>query len=95
MILTLRNIFSVFGKTVENVRKQRTIKLVPAERRRNYLVSKPNYHATILMNKHVYLGLSILGLSKTIMYEFWNDYIKQKHGENAKLCYMNTSNFEL
>ena len=36
----------VFGKTMENVRKQRHIKLVTTERRRNYLVSKPNYHTT-------------------------------------------------
>ena len=37
------------------------------------------------MNKPVYLGLSILGLSKTVMYEFWYDYVKPKYGENAKL----------
>ena len=39
----------------------------------------------ILMNKAVYLGLSILYLSKTVMYEFWYDYGKTKYGENAKL----------
>ena len=38
----------------------------------------------ILMNKVVYLGVSILDLSKTIMYEFWYDYVKPKYGENAK-----------
>ena len=75
-----------FRKTVENVRKHRDIKPVTTERRRNYLVSEPNYHTTkffteilltieirktqILMNKPVYLGLSILDLSKTVMYEF-------------------------
>ena len=42
----------------------------------------------ILINKHVYLGLSILDLSKTVMYEFWYDYVKPKYGENTKLCYM-------
>ena len=100
---------AVFGKTMENVRKHRDIKLVTTERRRNYLVSEPNYHTTkfftenllaiemrktqILMNKPVYLGLSILDLSKTVIYEFWYDYVKPKYGENAKLCYMDTDSF--
>ena len=72
--------YEVFGKTMKNVRKHRNIKLVTIDRRRNYLVSKPNYHTTkfstesllttemsssqILMNKTVYLDLSILDLSK-------------------------------
>ena len=77
---------AVFGNTMENVRKHRNIKLVTTERRRNYLVSEPNYYTTnsflkdslatemkkteILMNKPVYLGLSILELSKILMYDF-------------------------
>ena len=97
---------AVFRKVMENVRKYRGIKLVTTERRRNYLVSEPNYYTTkfftenslvvemkktqILMNKPVYLGLSILDLSKTVMYEFWYDYVKPKYGENAKLCNMDT-----
>ena len=99
----------VFGKTMENVRKYRDIKLVTTEMRRKHLVSEPNYHTTkfvtenflatemkktqILMNKPVHLGLSILDLSKTVMYEFWYDYLKPKYGENAKLCYMDTDSF--
>ena len=47
----------------------------------------------ITINKPVYLRLSTLNLSKTVMYEFWYDYVKQKYGENAKLCYMDTESF--
>ena len=39
----------------------------------------------ILMNKHVFLGLSILDLSKTVMYELWYDYIQPIYGDNAKI----------
>ena len=45
------------------------------------------------MNKPVYLVLSILYLSKTVMFEFWYDNIKQKYGEKARLCYMDTESF--
>ena len=78
---------SVFRKNMENVRKNRDIKLITTENRRNYLVSESNYHSTkfftenlltiemiktqIFMNKPVYLGLSILELSKIVMHEFW------------------------
>ena len=47
------------------------------------------------MNKLVYLGLSILETSKTLMYEFWYDYIKPKHQNNAKLCYTDTDSFTI
>ena len=97
---------SLFGKTIENVRKHRDIKLVTTDKRRNQLVSEPNYHTTkwfsedlltieikkikVKMNKPVYLGLSVLEISKTLVYEFWYDYIKPKYQNNAKLCYMDT-----
>ena len=45
------------------------------------------------MNKLVYLGLSILELSKMLMYQFWYDYVKPKYDEKAKLCYMDTGSF--
>ena len=45
------------------------------------------------MNKPVCLGLSILGLSKILMYEFCYDYVKPKYGEKTKLCYMDTDSF--
>ena len=47
----------------------------------------------VKMNKPVYLGLSILEISKTLIYEFWYDYMKPKYGDNVKLCYMDTENF--
>ena len=49
----------------------------------------------ILMNKPVYLGLSVLDLSKTAMYKFWYDYVKIKYGDNSKLCYMDTDSFSI
>ena len=100
---------SVFGKTMENVRNHRDTNLVTTNGRRSKLVSKPNYHTTtqfsenlidiemkktiLLMNKPIYLSLAILDISKTLMYEFWYDYIKQKYGDKAKLCYMDTDSF--
>ena len=91
------------------MRKHRNFALVTTERRSNYLVSESNYHTTkfftenmlaiemrktqMLMNKSVYLGLPILNLSKTVMYEFWYDYVKPKYGENANLCYMDIDSF--
>ena len=47
----------------------------------------------VKMNKPVYLGLSILEISKILMYEFWYVYIKPKYGNNVKLCYMDTDSF--
>ena len=67
----------VFGKTMENVKKHRDIKLVTTERRRNYLVSEPNYHTTKFFTEYLLaiemkknLVLSILELSKILMHEF-------------------------
>ena len=49
--------------------------------------------AKIKMNKPVYLGMSMLDISKTLMYKFWYDYIKPKHGDRANLCYADTDSF--
>ena len=45
------------------------------------------------MNKPIQLGQAILDISKTLMYEFWYDYIKQKYGDKARLCHMDTDSF--
>ena len=47
----------------------------------------------IIMNNPVYLGLSILDISKFKMHEFWCDYLIPKYNEKARLCYMDTDNF--
>ena len=94
---------SAFGKTIENIRNHRNIKLVTSDKRRKRLVSEPNYHShknfseclmaiemkktRVKMIKPIYFGMSILDISKMIMHEFWYDYIKPKYGERAKLCY--------
>ena len=101
---------SVFGKTMENMRKHRYFKLVITDEKRNKLVSEPNYHTTkrfpenllaiemknktkVKMNKPIYLGMSILDISKMLMYKFWYDYFKPKYGDKAKLCYTDTDSF--
>ena len=47
----------------------------------------------VKMNKPIYLGLSILEISKILMYEFWYDYMKPKYNDNVRLCYMDTNSF--
>ena len=100
---------AVFGKTMENVRKHRDVKVVTTDKRRNQLVKEPNYYAIkvfsenllaiemkktkVTMNKLIYLGLSILEVSKMLMYEFWYDSMKPKYGDNVKLWYMDTDSF--
>ena len=100
---------SVFGKTMENVRNCRDIKLIATEQRRKKLTFKPNYDSCkqfnydlmaiemktteVLMNKPIAVGQAILDISKTLMYEFWHDYLKPKYQDNIKLCYMDTDSF--
>ena len=100
---------SVFGETMENVRNHRDIKLVTSDKRRKRLVSEPNYHshknfsehlmaieikkAKVKMIKPIYLGMSLLDISKTLMYDFWYDCIKLKYEDRSKLCYADTDSF--
>ena len=95
---------SVFRKTMENIRNHRNIKLVTAKKKKSKLVSEPNYHTInlvseykiktkIKMSKSIYLGLSILEISKTLMYEFWYDYMKPKYDNKVKLCYTDMDSF--
>ena len=99
----------VFGKTIENVRNHRDIKLVTSDERRKRLVSEPNYYlhtklsdnlmaiemkkTRVKMTKQLYLDMSILDISKILMYKFWYDFIRPKYGGRAKLCYTDTDSF--
>ena len=100
---------SVFGKIMENMRKHRDINLETADVKRNKLVSEPNYHTTkrfsesllaielkktkLKMNKPVYLGMSILDISKTLLCKYLYDYIELKYDDRSKLCYTYTDSF--
>ena len=97
---------SVFGKTMENIRNRVDIELVNDKKPAEKLSAKPNfYHCNIfseevvaihmkktklVFNKPVYLGMCILDLSKTLMYDFHYNYIKQKYGDKAKLLFTDT-----
>ena len=97
---------SVFGKTMENIRNRVDVKLVNTEEKLRKLVAKPNFKSrkifnenlvsvhmkktSLTMNKPIYLGMCILDLSKTIMYDFHYNYIKSKYGDKAKLLFTDT-----
>ena len=99
----------VFRKNMENVRKNIEILNLQQQKEEEiiyyksqiiillsyteYVLAKEMRKTQILMNEPVYLGLSILDLTETVMYEFWYDYIKPKYDENAELCYMDTDSF--
>ena len=100
---------SVFGKTIENIRNRVNVKLVNTQERLKKLSAKTNYKSckifnenlisvhmkktSLTMNKPVYLGMCILDLSKTIMYDFHYNYIKPKYGDKAKLLFTDTDSF--
>ena len=102
---------AVFGRSIMNIRRHRDIKLVTDDKKRCKLASMPNYYTTkqfsenflamelrkakIKMNVPIYIGFTILEVSKTVMWEFFYDYLKPKYGDEAKLCYNDTDSFIL
>ena len=100
---------SVFGKTMENIRNHKDMKLVTSEPKYQKYLMKPNFKDShlfskylfavemgkteIKMKKPVYLGQAMLDLSKTLMYEFHYDYMRPRYGSKVKLCYMDTDSF--
>ena len=97
---------SVFGKTMENIRKRVDVRLVSDEKKLLKLTSKPSYVSskifnenlvavhkikeTLTLNRPAYVGMCILDLSKTLMYDFHYNYIKNKYGKKAKLLFTDT-----
>ena len=102
---------AVFGLSIMNVRRNRDIKLVTDDKKRCKLSLKPNYHTTkqfsenflamgtkktkIKMSIPVYIGFTILEVSKTVMWEFFYDYLKPKYEDKIELCYTDTDSFIL
>ena len=92
---------SVFGKTMENIRDRVDIKLVNNEKQAKKLSAKPNFNhcnissvdlvaihmkkTKLVFNKPVYLGMCILDLSKTLMYDFHHNHIKRKYGDKKRM----------
>ena len=97
---------SVFGKTMENIRKRVDVRLITDEKKLLKLTSKPTYVSskifnenlvavhkikeTLTLNRPAYVGMCILDLSKTLMYDFHYNYIKDKYGDKAKLLFTDT-----
>ena len=97
---------SVFGKTMENLRKRVDVRLVTDDKKFIKMVSKPTYVSskifnenlvaihkikeTLTLNRPAYVGMCILDLSKTLMYDFHYNYVKAKYGDKAKLLFTDT-----
>ena len=97
---------SVFGKTMENLGKRVDFRLVTDEKKLDKLTSKPTYVSSkilngnlmevhkikeaLTLNRPAYVGMCILDLSKTLMYDFHYNYIKEKYGDRAKLLFTDT-----
>ena len=97
---------SVFGKTMENLRKRVDIRVVTTCTKLDKLTSKPTYASskifnkdlmavhkikeTLMLNRPAYVGMTILNLSKTLMYDFHYNYIKKRYGDRAKQLFTDT-----
>ena len=97
---------SVFGKTMENIRKRVDVRLVTSKEKLLKLASKPTYVSSKIFNENLvavhkiketltldrptYVGMCILDLSKTLMYDFHYNYIKNNYGNKAKLLFTDT-----
>ena len=100
---------ALFGRSIMNVRRHRDINLVTDDKKSYKLASMPNYYTTkqfsgnflamemkkanIKINVQIYIGFTILEVSKTVMWEFFHDYLKPKYCDNMKLCYTDTDSF--
>ncbi|GET56611.1 uncharacterized protein LOC114539624 [Rhizophagus irregularis DAOM 181602=DAOM 197198] len=105
---------SVYGKTMENVRKYQDVKLMRMinendEKKFLKKVRKPSFKyarqlgntlvgahmgkASVILNKPIIIGASVLGLSKLLMYRFWYGFVKEKYGNKVRLGYMDTDSF--
>jgi hypothetical protein len=97
---------SVFGKTMENLRKRVNIELVNTQKRLRKLAAKPNFQAfkifhedlaavhmkkvKIVLNRPTYVGFCILDMSKLLMYDFHYNHMKAAYGQGAKLLFTDT-----
>jgi hypothetical protein len=97
---------AVFGKTMENLRKRGNVKLVNNKAKLTELTARPSFESfrmfsedlaavnlkktKLYLNRPIYVGFTILDLSKVLMYQFHHEYMKQKYGANAKLLFTDT-----
>jgi hypothetical protein len=97
---------AVFGKTMENLRKRVNVKLINDKTKLTKLTARPSFDSfrifsedlaavnlkktKLYLNRPIYVGFTILDLSKVLMYQFHYEYMKQKYGDNAKLLFTNT-----